>query len=227
MCRETERESAGASVALSLPVSAPGLFASKATGDVLEFLATRPDESYTLSELARRVGHSKSTVRRAVEPLVESGLLVDDPAENTRLLSINSERVSLPSDPVTRIPQAEFHAPVRAAVDRLRSELDGVVRTVVYGSVARGTADRRSDIDLWTLVETDRAVNQRRANEIRVELESRRFDGERYAFDIDVECVDSVPAYAENVRQILDEGVPVDGIDKIYEIEERLHEPDG
>lgn len=227
MCQETERGPAGTSVALALPVSAPTLFASKATGDVLEFLATRPDESYTLSELSQRVGHNKSTVGRAVDPLVENGLLVDDPTGNARLLSIDSERVSLPSDPVTRVPQAEFHAPVRAAVDRLRSELDGVVGTVVYGSVARGTADRRSDIDLWTLVETDRAANQRRANEIRVELESRRFDGERYAFDIDVECVDSVPAYAENVRQILDEGVPVDGIDKIYQVEKRLHEPDG
>jgi predicted nucleotidyltransferase len=214
-------------VALALPVSAPTLFASKATGDVLEFLATRPDESYTLSELSQRVGHNKSTVGRAVDPLVENGLLVDDPTGNARLLSIDSERVSLPSDPVTRVPQTEFHAPVRAAVDRLRSELDGVIGTVVYGSVARGTADRRSDIDLWTLVETDRAANQRRANEIRVELESRRFDGERYAFDIDVECADSVPAYAESVRQILDEGVPVDGIDKIYEVEKRLHEPDG
>ncbi len=214
-------------MALALPVSAPTLFASKATGDVLEFLATRPDESYTLSELSQRVGHNKSTVGRAVDPLVENGLLVDDPTGNARLLSIDSERVSLPSDPVTRIPQTEFHAPVRAAVDRLRSELDGVVGAVVYGSVVRGTADRRSDIDLWTLVETDRAANQRRANEIRVELESRRFGGERYAFDTDVECADSVPTYAENVRQILDEGVPVDGIDKIYEVERRLHEPDG
>ena len=227
MCRETEQDSGGVSVALTVPVSAPGLFASKATGDVLEFLANRPDESYTLSELAQRTDHSKSTVGRAVDPLVDSGLLVDHPEGNTRLLSVDSERVSVPSDPVTRIPQAEFHPPVRAAVDRLRSELDGVVGTVVYGSVARGTADRRSDIDLWTVVETERAANQRQANEVRVELESRRFDGERYAFDIDVESVDSVPAYAESVGQILHEGVPVDNTDNIYEIEERLHSLDG
>jgi len=61
MCRETEQGPAGTSVALALPVSAPTLFTSKATGDVLEFLATRPDESYTLSELSQRVGHNKSS----------------------------------------------------------------------------------------------------------------------------------------------------------------------
>nr|WP_274326211.1 nucleotidyltransferase domain-containing protein [Halosimplex aquaticum] len=30
----------------------------------------------------------------------------------------------------------------------------------MFGSVARGEADRRSDIDLWVLVEEDRMTNQ-------------------------------------------------------------------
>lgn len=40
------------------------------------------------------------------------------------------------------------------------SQYDHIAGIVLYGSVARGDADRRSDIDLWVLVEDDRMANQ-------------------------------------------------------------------
>lgn len=78
-----------------------------------------------------------------------------------------------PDEPVLRIPQEEFHEPVRTALDRLQTELDAVQGVVLFGSVARGQADRQSDIDLWVLVEDDRG-EQHRANEIAAQLGQER-----------------------------------------------------
>jgi predicted nucleotidyltransferase len=83
------------------------------------------------------------------------------------------------------------------------------VGIILYGSVARGEADRRSDIDLWVLTRSERAESQREANAIARDLEDREFDGDRYAYDIDVEAVQAIPAYTEDIREIVVSGIPV------------------
>ena len=98
---------------------------------------------------------------------------------------------------------------MKAAVDELTSHLNGAVGIVLYGSVARGEADRRSDIDLWVLSQSDRAVNQRKANTVVRHLEDMTFDGSRYAYDIDVEVVQTVPTYTEDIREIVVSGIPI------------------
>jgi len=75
--------------------------------------------------------------------------------------------------------------------------------------VARGEADRRSDIDLWVLTRSGRAESQREANAIARDLEDTEFDGDRYAYDIDVEAVQAIPAYTEDIREIVVSGIPV------------------
>jgi len=75
--------------------------------------------------------------------------------------------------------------------------------------VARGDADRRSDIDLWVLVEANRAPNQRAANHVREDPQAQRFDGDRYEFDINVEALPGLPTYAENVREAVSGGLIV------------------
>ena len=75
--------------------------------------------------------------------------------------------------------------------------------------MARGGADRRSDIDLWVLTSSGRAESQREANAIARDLEDREFDGDRYAYDIDVEAVQAIPAYTDDIREIVVSGIPV------------------
>jgi predicted nucleotidyltransferase len=108
---------------------------------------------------------------------------------------------------VLEVPQVEFHPPVRTAVDELCNELEGVLGVVLFGSVARGEADRRSDIDLWVLVEEGRMTNQRTANRIRQDLEERAFDTGRYAYEIDVEALPAVPNYVDELQEILNNGI--------------------
>ena len=156
MNRETDSQnSPGAAISLSIPPSDPALFKHKATSDVLLFLTNHRFSDFSLRELATQIGHSHQSVRRAVNVLSANDLVIDSPESNQRLVQINRQRLSIPDDPVLRIPQSEYHRPVKAAVIELRENINDVVGIILYGSVARGEADRRSDIDLWVLTRSE------------------------------------------------------------------------
>ena len=210
MNRQTKNmDSLGASISLSIPTSDPDLFKHKATSDVLLFLTNHRFSNFSLRELASQIGHSHQSVRRAVNVLSSNDLLIESPEGNQRLVQINRQRLSIPDDPILRIPQPEYHQPVKTAVTKLRDNISDVVGIILYGSIARGDADRRSDIDLWVLTRSGRAESQREANAIARDLEDMVFDGDRYAYDIDVEAVQAIPAYTEDIREIIVSGIPV------------------
>jgi predicted nucleotidyltransferase len=172
--------------------------------------------------LADAVDYSRPTITKAVDTLVANNLVVDRREGTTRLTQINRDRLSRPDDPLLQIPQSEFHAPARTAVEQLVEQLDTVLGVVLYGSVARGTADRRSDIDLWVLVEEDRMANQRTANTIRQDLEAREFDTGRYAYEIDVEALPAVPSYTEELQEILSDGIVIHDTEKFETVREMV-----
>lgn len=210
MDRETDSQnSPGAAISLSIPPSDPALFKHKATSDALLFLMNHRLNDFSLRELATQIGHSHQSVRRAVNVLSANDLVIDSPESNRRLVQINRQHLSIPDDPILRIPQSEYHRPVKAAVTELRENINDVVGIILYGSVARGEADRRSDIDLWVLTRSGRAESQREANAIARDLEDREFDGDRYAYDIDVEAVQAIPTYTDDIREIVVSGIPV------------------
>jgi predicted nucleotidyltransferase len=199
----------GIAVSLQVPAWDPDLFKNKATNDVLSLLSRRRFDEFTIGELARQTSHTKPTVGRAVDTLEANDLVTTDHEGNRRLVGINRERLSVPDDPYLRIPQREFHEPVKAAVEELTDALDDVLGIVLYGSVARGEADRRSDVDLWVLVSEGRAESQRAANAVERDLEDREFETGRYDYDIDIEAVSSLPKYTEAVRDIVVAGITV------------------
>lgn len=229
MNRETEYSSeTGIQISLQIPVRDPDLFKNKATDDVLLFLTRHRFEAFTIGELADRTGHAKSSVVRAVDVLAANDLVTDEPEGNRRSVGINRTRLTVPDDPFLQIPQQEFHEPVRAAVEKLRPVLDGVLGIVLYGSVARGEADRRSDIDMWILVNGNRAESQRAVNAVERGLENRDFEGERYEYDIDVEAVSSIPRYTDDIRSIILSGIPLYETSEFETVEKLLvNEVDG
>ncbi|MDL0129315.1 nucleotidyltransferase domain-containing protein [Halobacterium salinarum] len=222
MNQKTETKSAR--VSLSIPVGEPAIFRHTATNDILEFLTTHRFRQFSLSDLATHTGHSPQSIRRAVDVLSANDLAVESPDGNARRIEINHDRLSIPEDPILQIPQSEFHQPVKAAVAELCERLTDVVGIMLYGSVARGEADRRSDIDLWVLTRTDRAETQRDANAVARELEDQSFAGERYAYDIDVESVRSIPTYTDVIREIVVSGIPVYTTDEFETVETFLLE---
>nr|WP_267903144.1 nucleotidyltransferase domain-containing protein [Natronococcus pandeyae] len=176
---------------------------------MLLFLIRHRDESFSMTDIAEVVDYTRPTITKTVDVLSNNDLVVEERDGSRRMVQINRDRLTLPDDPYLEIPQSEFHAPAKAAMEALLNELDGVLAVVLYGSVARGEADRRSDIDLWVLVREDRMGNQRRANRVRQSLEEDAFDGERYAFEIDVEGLQAIPNYADELREILRDGIAI------------------
>jgi len=206
---EGSKSEDGTRIALDLPAGEAGLFSSQAAHDVLTVLARYHTEEFSITELQDMVEYSQPTVSKAVDVLVANDLVVERREGNRRSVRVNRERLSRPDDPILRVPQSEFQPPVRAAVKALRDRLETVLLIVLYGSVARGEADRRSDIDLWVLVKEDRMANQRTANRVRQALEDREFDTGRYAYEIDVEGWSAIPNYADEIQEILSDGFVV------------------
>jgi len=202
-------ENQGISIRTPVPANDPDLYGYGAVDDVLLFLSRHRYDRFTPGELAEWIDFSEMTIRRAVDVLAKNDLVESKPEGNRKPVQINRSRLSVPDDPILRISQEEYHQPVRAAVDELTTELDDVLGIVLYGSVARGEADRRSDIDLWVVVRGERGAAQRAANRIKEGLEERQFDGDRYAFDIAVESLDSIPAFTDDVREIVLSGIHV------------------
>lgn len=200
---------AGVSICVPVPAKGPELYGKKASDAILLFLSRHRYDRFAQRELARQVEYPESTVRRTVDVLAENELVTHEYDGNRKLVGINRERLSFPDDPVLRISQEEFQKPVGEAVETITTRLESIVGVILYGSVARGEADRRSDIDLWVAVQEDRAANQREANAIEKDLEDREFRGERYDFHIAVESIDSIPAFRENIEHIVLSGIPV------------------
>lgn len=212
MDSESEHESeSGMSLSLDIPVKESRLFKHSATNDLLFFLANHRFDEYTVRELAGRTDHSKGTVSNTINVLEANDLVDVEYGGPAKHVSINTDRLDVPDDPILRIPQSEYHEPVRAAVRELTNELDNLAGIVLYGSVARGEADRQSDIDLWVLVTDDRMGAQRKVNELVQRLESEPFNepGDRFDFHVDVEETTSLPQYTEDISRIINSGITI------------------
>jgi len=199
----------GAKITLDIPSQNDDLFRSQAAHDVLSFLSRYHEDEFSITELTDSVGYSQPSVSKAVDILAANDLVLERRDGTTRAVHINRDRLHRPDDPFLQIPQSEFQIPVKTAVEELVERLEDVTGIVLYGSVARGDADRRSDIDLWVLVEDDRMANQRTANRVRQDLEDRTFDTGRYAYEIDVEALRAVPNYVDELRDVLSDGLVV------------------
>lgn len=198
------------------------MYRSQAVHDLLYFLSRYYTDEFSITELTDAVEYSQPSISKAVDILVANDLVIEKREGNTRNVRINSGRLSRPDDPVLEVPQAEFQPPVRAAVEALCEDLDDVLGVVLFGSVARGEADRRSDIDLWVLVEEDRMADQRTANRIRQDLEEREFDTGRYAYEIDVETLPAVPNYVDELREILGDGIVLYDSEKFETVQQMV-----
>lgn len=220
----THRSDRGTSISLDIPAEDADIYGNSAVDDVLLFLSRHQYDQFTQRNLASRTDHAEATVRRGVHVLEANDLVESDNKGNRKLVSINRDRLQVPDDPFLRIPQTEFQRPVKAAVEKLTDGLDDIVGILLYGSVARGEADCRSDIDLWVAVRDDRSANQRGANDIKAELEDRAFDGERYEFHIAVESLASIPAFTDDIGELVRSGIPVYEPDEFEMLRELLLE---
>jgi predicted nucleotidyltransferase len=199
------------------------VFRLSAADEILELLADAHETEFTIPELVDVTGAARSTVWRAVDLLDSLGVVRVRETPQRNYVSIEPERLQK-DDPILAIEQPEFHDPIRAFVERIRDtfdesdDIDDLVGIVVFGSVARGEADRRSDIDLFVVVDGDRTSARRRTTDVVSDLSEERFDGDRFAFEPYVESVASAKRAGSKLREIFEEGITVVGSERLQSI---------
>lgn len=213
-------QSVGMTLTFPLPVPNERLFRYSATGDVLTLLANNPHAQFSTRDIRRATGHSPSSVTETIDLLGETDLVHITREGNKKLVQINRERLSKPDDPTLQIPQPEFHEPIRTLLNRLQDQIDTTAGILVFGSVARGEADRASDVDCFVLVTDEKATAQRSAHEIARELSDQRFGGNRYQFQVLVESTRSVANIGDRLRDIFSEGIVLYDTDLLRDVKQ-------
>ncbi|MFC3959527.1 nucleotidyltransferase domain-containing protein [Halovivax cerinus] len=215
---ESESIHRGASVELPVPVPSTDLFSHTCTDEILAVLVDNPYTAFGIRELSRATDHPHRSISSAIDDLEAVGFVDTEHAGRKRLVRINRSRLSKPDDPIVQIPQDEFHAPVRELVARLTDDVDGIDGIVLFGSVARGNADRRSDIDCFVLVDDAQATAQQTVDELTAELNEESFDGDRYKFHVLVESVESARRYGDRLREIFATGLTLDETETLTQL---------
>lgn len=204
-------------VLLDFPFPEERVFRYQAMQDILHQLTNHPHEAFTQKELAELTGADVSTVSRSIDLLEQMGVVVVNDGRPSRI-RIDHDHLQKP-DPILAIPQDEFRGPVQAFLEILRErieksdEVEDIVGAVLFGSVARGTADRGSDIDLLIIIDGTHTYGRRIANRAARNVEEQTFDGDRYEFEVLVETPESASDYGSKLREILDEGVVLERSD--------------
>lgn len=214
---------AGQEVAVCIdvhPDTDAGVFRIGAADDILRLLADAHETEFTIPELVNATGVTRSTVWRAVELLDGIGVIRVRETPQRNYIAIDPDRLQK-DDPLLAIQQSEFHAPIRAFRDRVQAAItdadavDELLGIVVFGSVARGEADRQSDIDCFVVVAGDRTTARQRITDVVAALQSERFDGDRFAFEPYVESVESARRAGAKLHEIFAEGITVYGSDQL------------
>lgn len=108
------------------------LLRSQVQGDMLALLYLHPEASYSLTEIARRLGRSVPGVRNEVERLVKAGFLHDRRIGNVRQVSAATD--SPIYRPLTHLLLVTF-GPKQVLADLLAAR-DDVDEAYIYGSWA-------------------------------------------------------------------------------------------
>lgn len=201
---EIQDQQETATLTLPLPIRDGSLFKHSATTDILNLLSQYPFSQYTHRELARRTDHNVNSIRSAVSVLEANDLVTVSQEGNAQPVSINRTRLHRPENPVLSVPQEEFQLPVQIAVETIRRELSGVGGILLFGSVAKGVADRQSDIDLWVLVETDRLQEQQQANKLSKRLSETVFPTDTALQAPDIAEITDLPSDTDPVEHLPD-----------------------
>ena len=108
------------------------LLRSRVQGDLLALVYLNPQEEYSITEAAHRIGASVKAVHQEVTRLVETRLLADRKLGTSRL--VRSVQDSLLTRPLTDL-LAVTYGPL-PVLTRSLSGLDGVDQAFIYGSWA-------------------------------------------------------------------------------------------
>jgi len=195
---------------IDLPLPEQPVFRHGAADEILTIVAADSNRVFTNRELRRLTGYGGPSIQNAVDLLSALDLVVEEVKEGRTEYRINSGRIDGPITGIAAIPQPEFHAPIRAFREQVLEAVPDLHGIIVFGSVARGEADRRSDIDVFLTVASVPPMEARREiADIVAAIEDETFDGNRSGFDQHVESTTETREYGERIVNIMTEGIPI------------------
>jgi len=118
---------------------------------ILEIFFSDPNKSYYLRELGRMIGKEPGVFQRAINKLVESGILISEYRAKSRFFKLNKNH------PLYQELKSIFFKTV-GAEGRLRETLKKIKNikiAFIFGSYAKGKEDSFSDIDLMIIGKPD------------------------------------------------------------------------
>ena len=208
-------------VYLSVPFPEERIFRNQAMDDLVELLYRNPHDEFGVRQLRTVTGHGAQTVDTAIALLTELELIQTRRDGNRKLIRINRDQIQKPDDPILEIQQEAFRVPTKEFLDRVREDQgENLVGVVLFGSVARGEADRTSDVDVQVIVKDDLTKSRRELHDVRQEIESRTFDGDRYELQLLVESVEIAESYGEKLQEIFSEGITLYATDELDDVKE-------
>jgi len=214
-------------VVLDFPFPEERVFRYQAMQDILHHLLNNPFEELTQQELASITGSDVSSVSRSLDLLEQLGV-VDVSEDRPARIALDEDHLRRP-EPVFAIPQSEFRKPIQAYLDRLETRLEEtgaveeVVAVVLFGSVARGEADRRSDIDLLVIADGEHTHGRRVCASLARDIEEQSFDGHRYEFEVLVETPETAVSHGEELQEIFDQGLVLDSSDQLKALRQKIY----
>ncbi len=219
----SETDESGSGVYVQFPLPDERLFRNRAIEDILLLFVRNPHRELTVTELRTVTGHGGDTVQTALDVLEKVHLIETRQEGRKKLISANRDRFHNPDDPLLSIPQEQFRSPVKEFLKRIEQKQgDDLVGVVLFGSVARGEADRASDIDIQVIVENDLTKARREIHDVRQEIEEQKFDGERYELQVLVESTETAESYGEKLQEIFSEGIRLYTTEKLDEVQEAV-----
>jgi predicted nucleotidyltransferase len=213
-------------VILDFPFPEERVFRYQAMQDILHHLVNNPLTGFTQTELATITGADVSSISRSVNLLEQLGVVAVTGERPTKI-RIDQEHLER-ADPLFSIPQQEFRKPVQTYLSELKTQVsnsekvDELIGVVLFGSVARGTADRQSDIDLVVIVTGDLTHGRRLCTQVARDIEEEPFDGERYQFEVLVETPDSAGSRGNEVAEIFGDGLVLVQTEQLVNVQQRV-----
>jgi predicted nucleotidyltransferase len=212
----------GSGVYIKFPLPNQRLFRNQATEDILLLLLRNPHTEFTVTEIRSITEHGGDTIHTALEVLEAANLIQTQKEGRKKLISANRDRFHNPEDPLLSISQEEFRSPVKAFLDKTEHVEAEIIGVILFGSVARGEADRASDIDIQVIVANNLLKARRELQEIRQQIEEQQFDSQRYEIQLLVESAETAENYGEKLQKIFTEGITLYSTDKLKQVREAV-----
>jgi len=176
---------------------------------IVELLVSLPVKEFTGREIARLLGVSHSNVQRALRVLVEDGLASKKRTGRADVFSANRDHFTFKA--LRDLFKVKRELSDRIEQDLLSAFQESGISVTVFGSYARGEADRRSDVDVLVITK-DRTKLENKIGTIEADF-ARRYNvslSAKVLSPFDLKRKPVLPYVREAAREgILISGIPI------------------